>query len=119
MKTTLGALVVALLLLSGCAATVTEAGYYWGKYANTLYDYTKDPSDQNLDKHVAELESIVEESKERDLKVPPGVHAELGYIASRRGNESIALGHYEAEMKLYPESRIFLERLTATNEQGS
>ncbi len=116
MKTTLSVLVVALIVLSGCAATVTEAGYYWGHYANTLYDYTKDPSDQNLDKHVAELESIVEESKERDLKVPPGVHAELGYIDARRGNDSTALGHYEVEMKLYPESRIFLERLTATNE---
>jgi len=116
MKIALSALVATLILLSGCAANVTEAGYYWGKYANTLYAYTKDPSDENLDKHVAELEEIVEKSKELDLKVPPGVHAELGYIDARRGNETTAMAHYEHEMSLYPEARVFLERLTATNE---
>ena len=116
MKIALSALVATLILLSGCAATVTEAGYYWGKYANTLYDYTKDPTDKNLDQHVAELEDIVEKSKELELKVPPGVHAELGYIDARRGNGELAMGHYELEMSLYPESRLFLERLTATNE---
>jgi len=116
MKKALSALVAAVIVLSGCAATVTEAGYYWGGYADTLFAYSKDPSDKNLDKHVAELEEIIEKSQELDLKVPPGVHAELGYIDARRGNDSTAMGHYEAEMSLYPESRLFLERLTATNE---
>ena len=51
--------------------------------------------------------------------MPPGIHAELGYIKARQGNEAEALAHYESEMKLYPESRLFLERLTQTDEQGS
>lgn len=100
-------------VLSGCAAQVTEAGYYWGNYANTLYATTKSPSDETLAQHVEELQMIIAESQERGLKVPPGIFAELGYIEASRGNDEVALAHYEAEMQLYPESRVFLERLTA------
>lgn len=119
MKIRIIAVVGALALLSGCAAQVTEAGYYWGNYANTLYAYAKSPSDETLAQHVTELREIIAESKERGLKVPPGVLAELGYIEAQQGNNEAALGHYEAEMQLYPESRVFLERLTAQNKERS
>lgn len=99
------------LAFAGCA-TVTEAGYFWGNYSQTLYKYTKAPSDETLAEHVTELERIIEESNQRNLRVPPGIHAELGYIKSRQGADTVALAHYESEMKLYPESRLFLERLT-------
>lgn len=102
--------------LGGCAAQVTEAGYYWGNYANTLYEYAKDPSEDTLAAHVEELKLIIAESNERDLKVPPGIYAELGYIEAKKGQDSEAMTHYEAEMNLYPESRVFLERLTAENK---
>lgn len=105
----------ALAVLSGCAAQVTEAGYYWGNYANTLYAHTKSPSEETLAQHIEELQKIIAESKERELKVPPGILAELGYIEASRGNDEAALAHYEAEMQLYPESRVFLERLTTEN----
>lgn len=102
--------------LTGCASQVTEAGYYWGNYANTLYVYTKEPSDETLAKHVEELNDIVVESNERELKVPPGIYAELGFINAKAGDDAAAMAHYEAEMKLYPESRVFLERLTAESK---
>ena len=107
--------VVAVLSLSGCA-TVTEAGYYWGDYSSTLYKYTKNPSDETLAAHVEELEEIINESSERDLRVPPGVHAELGYIKAKQGDDAISIAHYQSEMTLYPESRLFLERIIATND---
>jgi hypothetical protein len=103
---------VASTALGGCA-TVTEAGYYWGDYSKTLYKYTKAPTEQTLAEHTVELERIIEESNKRDLRVPPGIHAELGYIKARTGNAALATAHYESEMQLYPESRLFLERLTA------
>lgn len=104
----------ASIALSGCA-TVTEAGYYWGDYSKTLYMYTKAPSEETLAKHTAELERIIDESNERQLRVPPGIHAELGYIRARNGDTALAKANYESEMKLYPESRQFLERLTTPN----
>ena len=113
MKIRIIAIATALVVLSGCASQVTEAGDYWGNYANTLYVYAKEPSDETLAKHVEELNEIIVESNERELKVPPGIYAELGYIEAKTGDDAAALAHYEAEMSLYPESRIFLERLTA------
>lgn len=109
--------VVALLAVCGCA-TVTPAGYYWGHYSTTLYGYTKAPSDETLSAHVAELERIVSESNNRGLRVPPGIHAELGYLKARQGDNNFAMAQYEEEMRLYPESRLFLERLTATQGAG-
>lgn len=119
MKIIISFLLASLVLLGGCAATVTEAGYYWGDYSQTLYKYTKDPNETTLAAHVAELEDIIETSNEKGLKVPPGIHAELGYIKARQGNDTLAMGHYEKEMSLYPESRLFLERLTVETSKGS
>ncbi|MCJ7555881.1 MAG: DUF4810 domain-containing protein [Gammaproteobacteria bacterium] len=119
MKKIICGLVATLAILSGCAATVTEAGYYWGDYSQTLYKYTVDPSDVTLANHVEELENIIETSREKGLRVPPGVHAELGYIKARQGNDAAATAHYETEMSLYPESRLFLERLTVETKKGS
>ena len=110
------ALVGAMLGLAGCN-TVSPAGYYWGDYSDTLYAYTKAPSSETLAAHTAELEDIIQESQERNLKVPPGIHAELGYIMANRGDSQQAVAHYQAEMQLYPESRLFIERLIAqTND---
>ena len=111
-----GVLAVALVVALSGVATVTEAGYYWGKYSSTLYNYTKDPSDETMAAHVEELEEIIAESAERELRVPPGVHAELGYIRAKQGDDSAAMAHYESEMALYPESRLFLERIVASSQ---
>jgi len=119
MKIITSCLVASLFFLGGCAATVTEAGYYWGDYSQTLYKYTKDPNETTLAAHVEELEDIISTSDEKGLKVPPGIHAELGYIKAREGNDALAMGHYEKEMSLYPESRLFLERLTVEANKGS
>lgn len=114
MNRTLATFVVATLVaLTGCQ-TVTPAGYYWGDYSKTLYAHTKAPSDETLAQHTAELERIIEVSKNRNLRVPPGIHTELGYIRARGGDNALAMAHYQSEMQQYPESRLFLERLTAS-----
>jgi hypothetical protein len=108
--------IVVMALLAGCQ-TVSEAGYFWGSYSQTLYQYTINPSDATLASHVVELKKILVQSDERGLKVPPGILAELGYITSKQGNDTEAMGYYEQEMQLYPESRAFLERLNAKNTE--
>lgn len=119
MKIIISCLLACAVFLGGCAATVTEAGYYWGNYSHTLYKYTLDPNDVTLAEHIEELNDIIDKSREMNLKVPPGIHAELGYIRARQGNDAQAMVNYETEMSLYPESRLFLERLTATTSKGS
>lgn len=112
-----GATAIAFVLLASGCTTVTAAGYYWGNYSKTLYGYAKTPSDQTLTAHVHELERIVAESEKRGLRVPPGIHAELGYLKARGGDASLATAHYESEVRLYPEARPFLDRLAAASAQ--
>lgn len=103
-------------LLVGCA-TVTEAGYFWGDYSSSLYRYTKDPSKETLMAHIATLEKMIVEAERRDLRVPPGIHAELGHLKGKQGDAVARDQHFVAEIGLYPESRVFVEKLIATPPQ--
>lgn len=102
-------LLFVFLFLIGCAS---QKQYYWGDYSNTLYAYRKNASDENLLKHKATLENIIQESADRNLRVPPGVYAELGYIYLRQNNNDTAIKYFDLEAKTYPESKLFMERLT-------
>ena len=108
-------IVITTLLIGGCV-TVTEAGYYWGNYNKTLYAVTKSPSDETRAAHLETLQNIVSKSIERNLKVPPGIYAELAYAEARNGNADLASQYYQNEISLYPESRLFIERLTKESE---
>ncbi len=102
----------------GCAAPRTSM-YYWGGYSNSLYTCRITPSEENLIKHKQVLENIIEESNMRNLRVPPGVYSELGYIYFRENRNEEAIKYYEMEARIYPESAVFMQRLTqAANAKG-
>ena len=104
-------LLITLLYLSSCVS-ISKSGYYWGTYANTYYKSLKDPSEKNILAHKNNLEKIIEYSNERGLNVAPGLHAELAYML-REEDYNRAQALYSKELSLYPESKIFLERLQA------
>ena len=93
----------------GCAAPKM---YYWGEYSNSLYSCRKQATEANLIKHKQILENIIEESNKRDLRVPPGVYAELGYIYFRQNKNDEALKYFQLEERTYPESKVFIQRLS-------
>ena len=107
------AVIVFCLMFAGCSS-VSSGGYYWGKYSYTYHDLLKEPSSNTRAAHEETLRDIIEKSKEKDLRVPPGVHAELAYLLLLRDANEEALAHFEIERKLYPESQRFLERLLST-----
>jgi hypothetical protein len=100
----------AAALFSGCAGHKQQM-YYWGDYSKTLYNCRKNPCKESLLKHKADLESIIEVSNKKSLRVPPGVYAELGYIYFRQNNKTEALRYFALEEKTYPESTIFMKRM--------
>lgn len=99
------------LFLSGCVA---PSMYYWGDYSETLYHSKKTPSDESIIKHQQSLENIVEESKKKNLKVPPGVCAELGYIYLKQNKNQLAIQYFRIEKETYPESTLLMQRLEKT-----
>jgi len=111
MKTCAGFLLLILLVPVLLASCVPQKMYYWGDYSSTLYQSRKVPSEENLLKHKQALESIIQQSNEQNLRVPPGVYAELGYIYFRQNATDAAVKYFLLEEQTYPESRIFMERL--------
>jgi hypothetical protein len=97
--------------LAGCATQ--KPLYYWGNYSSSLYKYKKSPTEENLKAHKAVLLKIMEESSKMNLRVPPGVCCEYGYLLLKEGKKEEALHYFDLEEKAYPESKPFLDRFRA------
>mgnify|MGYP003684247583 CR=1 FL=1 len=112
------ALVIFLCIgLAGCS-TVSPGGYYWGKYSYTYHDLLKAPGEATIAAHEATLQDIITKSKEKNLRTPPGIHAELGNLLSNAGRNDEAVAQFQAERDLYPESAVFLQRLLVKQKPG-
>jgi hypothetical protein len=109
MKSLVSFSVFVFLLFSACRPPIHT--FYWGEYSSTLYEYKKNPDNKTLEAHKAQILVIFEKSKDNDLKVPPGVNAEYGYILLKEGNEKEGMEYLDREMVLYPESVVFLKRI--------
>ena len=106
-------IVLCCLAAAGCAP---QKMYYLGNYSNTLYSFEKNQNDESLLKHKQEIETVITESELRNLPVPPGIYAELGYINLKSNNSKEAIRLFQAESQLYPESRHLMDRLIQSAE---
>lgn len=88
-----------------------NTGYYWENYAGTLYNFKQNPNEKSRQKHQNELNSIISTAATKGSRVPPGIHAELGYMLAKSGNKAKAIQHFETEIAIYPESKTFIERI--------
>ena len=103
-------LVVLCAQLFACA-TGGGSAFYWGNYYSTLYKLKTSPSEETTLGHIEELEEIVTKSAEKQQAVPPGVHAELGYMYADVEQNDKAIEHYNAETEAYPEAGYFVQKL--------
>lgn len=100
------------VLFSGCALTqISDSNLYWGSYSKTLYELKKNPSSETRATHMEELNSIITESNERNLKVPPGLYAELGMYLLNDGKKAKANEYFNLELKTYPESKTMISQI--------
>ena len=104
-----------ILLLCSCA-TYQPGLYYYGKYSNTLYDFKKSPTEEQLQIHIDQLNDIIKVSNKKNLRVPPGIYAELGFYYSQQGNYEEAINLYKLETATYPESLKFMNTLIQSAE---
>ncbi|MDR3044125.1 MAG: DUF4810 domain-containing protein [Desulfovibrio sp.] len=106
------------VLCTGCARPANSM-YCMDNYSSTLYACRKNPAQEQQDKHVKAMQDIVAKSEQRNLRVPPGIFAELGYIHLKAGQTADARKYFEAENRLYPESKVFTTRLLAWADASS
>lgn len=102
-----------ILFTANCAP---KQMYCFGDYSKTLYHLEKNQNEESLLKHKQVLETIISQSGERNLAIPPGIYAELGYINLKTNNSKEAISLFQAESKLYPESKHLMDRLIQSAE---
>ena len=106
-------LILFVVFLTGTLSVgcVPQQKYYFGNYSQTLYATQKYQNEASYIKHTQELETVISESEERNLPVPPGIYAELGYINLKTNNSKEAIRLFQIETQLYPESKHLMDRL--------
>ncbi len=109
MKSSIIISIFLFLIVTSCVQKKTL--FYWGDYSNTLYDYKKTPNDENLVKHKEAIQDIIEKSEKKNMKVPPGIYCEYGYILAKEGMNLEAKKYFELEGNTYPESAVFMKKL--------
>lgn len=101
------AIVLAAAAMTGCA---TQPGLYqWGSYDAMLYQSYKNPEkvlelQTGLETHIANMEKS-------NLKVAPGLYAELGTMYMQSGDSVRAVGMYTKERDAWPESKGLMDAL--------
>ncbi|ERJ18447.1 Putative lipoprotein [Salinisphaera shabanensis E1L3A] len=109
---------LAATLLAGCV-TQPEPLYRWGEYENLIYTMYMQPGAAEPGLQVQKLRADIERSEAEGKRVPPGVHAQLGYMQYMQGNEADAVEEFAVERRLYPESSDFMTTFIERIDNGS
>jgi hypothetical protein len=110
--------VLLAVLFAGCAPQKASM-YYFGKTDATLYATKKEPTEENFLKLLQSLEDVITQSQQRGLKVPPGIHAHLGYLYLLEKKTEQATASFNEEKRLYPEATVFMERMIEKTDLSS
>lgn len=107
-----------LLALFSTSCASNEALYSWDNYENASYAYTKDPSEKNFAKLDKCFDKMFDKQEKSYRKVvPPGLCAEKAYMLLKEGKKDEAMRYFDLEIKNYPESKLFIDRIKKQIEQ--
>jgi len=105
-----------LIFLASCATK--QNIYHWGGYEK-LVEKTLESEEGDPTKQVSILMKDIAKAKEKGKPTPPGVYAHLGYMHYLLQDLRSALGFFNQEKELYPESHVFMNRIIQTIEGKS
>ena len=98
-------------LLLGCS---TSTLYSWGHYEAQIYSSSVTPASMSPEAQVAQLEQDYQKARAENKRMPPGFHAQLGYLYFQLGRLDQARRELEAEKTEFPESAVLVDRLLAS-----
>jgi hypothetical protein len=102
---------LAAVLLVGCQTSRNQ--YYWGHYEDIVYVSYANPGTASVDSQVLIMETDLQKAGAAGLRVPPGFHAQLGYLYFQQGKADLARQEFETEKRLFPEAAVLMDRLSA------
>jgi hypothetical protein len=104
---------VALALLTSACGAQSSALYRWGDYEGVLYDMYVQPGKADPTAQISRLTEDVTRTQAAGQRVPPGVHAHLGYLYYGQGQLDAAYEQFATEKALFPESGHFVDGILA------
>lgn len=105
-------LLITMLAASGCVAP-KQPLYRWGEYEPLIYQQYTQPGKAEPGAQVDRLSADIQRTLSAGKRVPPGEHAQLGYMQYQIGNVDQAIAEFQTERALYPESATLMDRLIA------
>lgn len=109
-------LLVAVLAALACVLAGCETQkrlYAWPDYEASVHAVCTDFETSDLPKHLERFAKEVHAIEAEGKRLPPGVHAHLGYLYAEAGDRANARREFEEERRLFPESAVFVTRLLA------
>jgi hypothetical protein len=100
--------------LASCAAPTNL--YTWSKYETSSYNFLKNSNDKTITNLDEEYNKIIKKQKGIRGVVPPGIYADYGFMLLQSNRVEEGKVMIQKEMDLYPESKIFMERIIKMTE---
>ena len=101
---------ISAVLFVSCT-TSQKPLYSWGNYADANYNYLKKNDEKATSKLVEMYEKIIKKQNGSRKVVPPGVYADYGFILIQTNRKEEGKIMLLNEIALYPESKIFVDRI--------
>ena len=99
---------VAILCFTSCA---TKTLYSWENYDDTSYKYLKNNDEKSTQALIKTYQKLIEKQTGTKQVVPPGVYADYGFILLQADKIEEGKKMLQKEIDLYPESKVFIERI--------
>ena len=100
---------ISVILLASC--TYTKPLYSWNNYDVSSYNFLKNNDEKSSQELIKSYETIIAKQKGSRQVVPPGIYADYGFMLMQSGKNEEGNAMIEKEMALYPESKIFIDRI--------
>lgn len=104
------------LALAGAASACGGSSqnlYRWGDYESLVYDMYVRPGKADPTTQITRLSADIERTRASGARVPPGVHAHLGFLYYGQGQVDAAAAEFATEKSLFPESTVFVDGILA------
>ncbi len=107
-------IIIVLFLITSCGTP--SSLYTWGNkkkfdYHTNSYNYLKISDEESINSIKNSYINIIEEQRGTRKTVPPGIYADYGFLLVSNGEEKKGIEMLKQEMILYPESKIFIQRI--------
>ena len=93
------------------SCTPTKGLYTWSNYEKARYNYLKKSDEKSIDKLFNEYKLVINNQKGTRKVTPPGVSADYGFLLIQKGDLIKGKEYLKKEILLYPESKIFIDRI--------